>query len=238
VTSSSILALAGVSKDYHGLRPLRVKELIVHSGERVAIVGLDHVMAEVFVNLATGAALPDVGDIQVFGRSTSTIVNGDEWLTIVDRFGLVSDRVVLLNSLSVLQNLAVPFTLEIDPPSDEALVRAIALASEVGLPESDWAKPVAALPAPSSTRVRLGRALALDPAIVLLEHPTVGVARIHADTLGDTIKRISTKRRAAVLALTADRTFASAIADRVLTLDPATGRLTDRRRRWFSSERG
>jgi len=39
-----------------------------------------------------------------------------DWLAAVDRFGIVSERAVLLDVLSVVQNLAVPFTLEIEPP--------------------------------------------------------------------------------------------------------------------------
>jgi len=49
-----VLELAGISRDYHGLRPLRIAELVVAAGERVAILGLDAPAAEVFVNLATG----------------------------------------------------------------------------------------------------------------------------------------------------------------------------------------
>ena len=60
-----------MSKDYRGLRPLRIQELRVAAAEHVALVGLDQPMAEVFVNLVTGASLPDHGDVRVFGRSTS-----------------------------------------------------------------------------------------------------------------------------------------------------------------------
>jgi hypothetical protein len=68
-------------------------------------VGLDQVAAEVFTNLVTGAILPETGDIRVFGRPTSAIADSDDWLATVDRFGIVSERAVLLDQLSVLQNL-------------------------------------------------------------------------------------------------------------------------------------
>ena len=60
-----------MSKEYGGLRPLRIAELRVAAGERVAILGFDQPSAEVFVNLATGATLPDAGEVSVFGRATS-----------------------------------------------------------------------------------------------------------------------------------------------------------------------
>lgn len=235
--TTPVIELTGVSTDYRGLRPLRIHELRVYDRERVAIVGLDQPMAEVFVNLATGAALPDSGDVKVFGRPTSAIGDSAEWLALVDRFGIVTNRAVLLDSLSVLQNLAVPFTLEIEPPPDNVAARAADLAREVGLPESECMKPVAALNALARARVRLGRALALDPSVVLLEHPTADVDPSDAAALGNLIRSVAGSRRAAVLAVTIDQTFATAVAERVLILDAATGRLSEPRRRWFGFER-
>jgi hypothetical protein len=65
--------------------------------------------------MATGASLPDRGDVRLFGRSTSAIADSADWLSVVDRFGIVSSRAVLLDALTVVQNLAMPFTLEVDP---------------------------------------------------------------------------------------------------------------------------
>lgn len=229
-----VIELVGVSKDYHGLRPLRIQQLTVSPGQKVALIGLDQPMAEVFVNLVTGAALPDLGDVRVFGQSTAAIADSAEWLTVVDRFGIVTERAVLLDGLTVLQNLAVPFTLDIDPLPDDVCQRVAELAQEVGLPPSEWQKPVAALDTGSRARVRLARALALDPAVLLLEHATAVVDPEHVGPLGEQIRSVAGRRGVAVVALTADREFASAVADRVLTLDAANGRLTGRRgSRWF-----
>ena len=108
-----VVELSGVSKDYHGLRPLRIETLALAPGEPAALLGLDEPMAETFVNLVTGATLPDRGEVNVFGRPTSSIDDSADWLGVVDRFGIVSARAVLLDALSVIQNLSVPFTLEL-----------------------------------------------------------------------------------------------------------------------------
>ena len=42
-------------------------------------------------------------------------------------------RLVLLDSLTVLQNLAMPFTLDIEPVAPDMAARATALAADVGL---------------------------------------------------------------------------------------------------------
>ena len=231
--TAAVLEFAGASKAYGGLRPLRIAELRVQAGDTVALLGFDQPTAEVFVNLATGATLPEAGDVSVFGLPTRAIEDSADWLATVDRFGIVSERAVLLDALTVIQNLAMPFTLEIEPPPDQVRARAEVLAREVGLPDSSWNQPVAALDAAGWLRVRLGRAIALDPAILLLEHASARLPREEVALLGARLRAVAEGRHIALVALTADEAFARAVARRVLTLEPATGRLKEPRRGWF-----
>jgi len=235
--SRPVLELSGVVKDYRALRPLRIEHLAVQPGEQVAVVGVDQPAAEVLVNLVTGAVLPDRGEVVAFGRATADIGSGDEWLVTVDRFGIVSERAVLLEALSVVQNVAVPFTLEIEPPTPEIRARAERLAAEVGLPAEVADRPVGELGPEMRARVRLARGLALDPGVLLFEHPTVGLSRSDVHLLARQIRDVGRRRRVASLILTADLAFATAAATRALTLDPASGRLTDAGRRWWFSRR-
>jgi ABC-type transporter Mla maintaining outer membrane lipid asymmetry ATPase subunit MlaF len=229
-----VLEITGVSKAFGGLRPLRMQQLAVAPAEQVAIVGFDQPSAEVFVNLVTGASVPDAGRVSLFGRPTTAITDSADWLAVVDRFGIVSARAVLLDQLTVVQNLAMPFTLEIEPPADDIRERAERLAGEVGLPEAAWPRPVGELDAADRARIRLARSLALDPAVLLLEHASAGLEREAANAFGASVRAIAERRGIATVVVTADEAFASAAASRVLTWEPATGRLTDRRRRgWF-----
>jgi ABC-type sulfate/molybdate transport systems ATPase subunit len=234
---TAILDLHGVSKNYSGLRPFRIERLTVAVGERVALLGLDQASAEVFTNLVTGATLPDAGRVQVFGRPTSAIADSADWLATVDRFGIVSERAVLLESLTVIQNLAMPFSLEIEPPSDEVRAQAEALAAEVGLPEDSWTRPVAELDAARHARVRLGRALALNPAVLVLEHVSAALDAAAAALLAAELRATAARRGVALVAATADEAFARALARRVLRWEPATGKLTEQRGwfRWYEN---
>jgi polar amino acid transport system ATP-binding protein len=223
--SDPVLELTDVSKDYHGLRPLRIARLSVDAAEQVALLGFDQMTAELFINLVTGASLPDRGSIRLFGRATADIASSDDWLTLVDRIGIVSRRAVMLESMTVVQNLAMPYTLDIEPPSPEIRGRAIALAAEIGLPDSSLDRPIAELRPLDAMLVRIARALALDPSLVLFEHPTAVVARDDIADLAARCRAVASKRNIATVILTADREFAAAAASRVLTLEPATGRL-------------
>ena len=117
--SNVVLELSAISKTYGGLRPLRLRSLAVTPGSVVALAGFDQMTAEVFVNLVTGATLPEEGTVRVFGRATSEIADSADWLATVDRFGIVSERVVLLEQFTPLQNIAMSLTLDVEPLPDD-----------------------------------------------------------------------------------------------------------------------
>jgi ABC-type transporter Mla maintaining outer membrane lipid asymmetry ATPase subunit MlaF len=227
--------IEGVTKAYGGLRPFRMASLVVPRGERVALSGLDAAAAEIFTNLLTGATLPEEGTVTVLGQPTSAIADERAWLASLDRFGIVSARAVLLGGSTVAQNLAMPFTLSIDPVPPEVAARVEALAAEVGLPADALSGVVGSAPPEIQARVHLARALALEPALLVLEHPTALAPAGAAPALAADIVRLAGPRSLTVIVMTEDAGFASAVADRRLALDPATGALKDAgvRRRWW-----
>ena len=230
-----VLAMQDVSKAYGALRPLRIAMLTIHEAERVAIGGLDAGAAELLVNLITGASLPDAGAIRVFGRRTSEIADGEEWLASLERFGIVSPRAVLLDASTLLQNLAMPFTLEIDPVTAEVTARVRDLAARCGIDEARWLTvPAGELPADVRVRAHLARALALGPRFLIVEHPTAEVPPAARHALAADLVRASAEAGATLLILTNDDEFGSAVAPRHLRLDGATGLLKAIRRGWFT----
>jgi ABC-type transporter Mla maintaining outer membrane lipid asymmetry ATPase subunit MlaF len=230
-----VIDVRGVKKQYGGLRPLRLAALSVDAGERVAVGGLDAPSAEVLVNLLTGATLPDEGEIRLFGRPTSSIAGADDWLTTLDRIGMLSPRAMLVDELTVAQGIAMAFTLSLDPIPDAVAGDVERLGREAGLTAADLGSRIADAAPIAKARCRLARALATSPAILVLEHANA-LLPDGAVAFGREIADVATNRGMAVLALTADESFASAVADRVLALDAATGSLKDlgRWRRWFS----
>lgn len=235
VPQDPVVDIAGLVKHYGGLRPLRLASLVMNEGERVALSGMDGAAAELFVNLMTGSSLPDEGTIRVFGRSTADIANGDEWLASLDRFGILSDRAVLLEGATLADNLALPFTLDIDPMSDETRARVSALAAECGIDARWLDRAVAEAPAAVRARAHLARAVALSPSLLLAEHPTAIVPEEDRRALAEDFARLTRERGLTTLVVTADAAFAQAVAERVLTLEPATGKLIAAKKpgRWW-----
>jgi ABC-type transporter Mla maintaining outer membrane lipid asymmetry ATPase subunit MlaF len=231
--ATPVLEIAGITKGYSGLRPLRVRALTVGVGERVAVSGIDAAATELLVNLITGAGLPDAGEIRILGRPTSDVTNGEEWLASLDRFGIVSERAVLLEGATLAQNLAVPFTLAIDPIPPDVLSRIAVLARDCGIAEGDLARVSGDLPPAVRMRAHLARAVALDPLLLLVEHPTAAVPAPEHAALAADIARVSDARRIAALVVTMDHAFAHAAAHRTLALQGATGELKPVKRGWF-----
>ena len=233
MTAEPVLEIRGVRKQYQALRPLRLNELTLAPGERVALSGLDAGAAEVFVNLVTGASLPDEGEVRILGRSTASIADGDAWLASLDRFGIVTPRAVLLDAATLRQNLAMPLTLSIDPLSDETARRAAALGGEVGIAEEWLDKPIAGLPPAITARAHLARAVALEPVLLILEHPTAALEPSDGRPFGETVSRVASARHLAAIIVSEDADFTAAAAERRYTLHPASGDLRPRRRSFF-----
>jgi predicted ABC-type transport system involved in lysophospholipase L1 biosynthesis ATPase subunit len=235
MTDDVLIHVAGVVKHYNALRPLRLRDWRVARGHTVALHGFDKAAAEVVVNLLTGTALPDEGTVRVFGRATTDIADTDDWLTSLRRFALLSERTVLVEQLTVEQNLAIPHTLAVDPMPDDVRDQVRAVGDELGLPAALMAAPARALSALDLALVRLGRVLGLEPELLLAEHPTVGFAQGEDQAFARVVADAVERRRMAAVYITADQEFAKVVGKEVLTLRPATGELTSSSgwRRWF-----
>jgi predicted ABC-type transport system involved in lysophospholipase L1 biosynthesis ATPase subunit len=236
LTPTPAIVLRDVTKDYRGLRPLRVRELVVDAGSVVALTGLDQAMAEVLTKLITGASVPDTGEVTVLGTRTTAIADGDQWLQGLDRFGLLTDRALFVEQFTVEQTLAMPYTLDFEGLSSDLRDRVRQLAEEVGLDASVLPVPVLSLPAAAQVRVRFARAIALRPSILLAEHPTASLSSVDTSAFAADFSRVATSRALTAVVCSEDQMFAKRVATRMLTLQPATGLFAASSgwRRWFS----
>ena len=231
--TTPLIEIRGLVKHYGGLRPLRVDRLSLLPDEIVVIEGPDEAAAAVLVDLVMGTTLPDEGDVVVAGQVTAAIAGHEAWLAFLEQFGIVNSRVVLLDALSVRQNLALPFTLDLDPVPEAVTARVRELAPAVGLPAGVLDQRLADVSPLDRWRVKLGRALAHDPHVLLIEHPTLGLGPADAEPCARAIRNAAAGRGLAVLAVSSDPRLASKAATRRLDWHAASGRLT-RRRSWPS----
>ncbi len=232
VTPGPIIHITGLRKQFGGLRPLRINALSVAAGDRITLKGLDAEAAEMLMLLITGASLPDEGAVAIAGRDTREIQTDTEWLTSLDVFGMVTTRAALMDSVALEANMALPFTLSIDPMPPEVRQAVDSLAAEVGLPARLLPEPVQKLGDADRARVHLARALALNPQVLLLEHPTSRLKPDEAASFGRLLAAIGERRSVAWLAISEDEAFANEAGGRRCRLMPGSGEVTEARRGW------
>ena len=177
------------------------------------------------MHLVTGATLPDAGEIDLFGTNTRAVTDGDAWLASLEGMALVSARAVLIEMFTALQNIAMPFTLDVEPVDARYLPQVGALAREVGLDPGVFDVPVGKLGA------RCRHAHAPGPragagAEAARRRASVGhAAPRHRGGLRAGPRPVARARGLGLVTLTADETFAKALGGTRLVLSAATGEL-------------
>jgi predicted ABC-type transport system involved in lysophospholipase L1 biosynthesis ATPase subunit len=221
----ALLEINGLTKNHQSLRPLRLSRLSVHEGDVLSIGGIDAAAAEALVHLITGATLPDAGDVTLFGQNTRDITDTIAWLTSLDRIGMITARGVLVEMFSVLQNIAMSYTLEVDPIDPNVVPQAGALARDVGIDAALFDVPVGKTAPEIQVRVHLARALALGPKMLVAEHPSAALARETVAAFGADLARVVRARGLSLVTITADAALAKAIGGQRLELVAASGEL-------------
>jgi ABC-type transporter Mla maintaining outer membrane lipid asymmetry ATPase subunit MlaF len=222
---NSLLEIRGLTKEHGALRPLRIRELTVAPSTIMSVAGIDAVAAEVFVHLVTGATLPEQGDVTLFGQNTRAIQDSEAWLKSLDGIGMITSRGILIEMFSVLQNIAMSYTLDVDPIDPRVVPQAGAVAREVGIPQDIFDLPAGQVGPEMKMRVHLARALALEPKLLIGEHPSAGLARDTVAGFGADLARVAQARGLGLLVITADEALAKSIGGQRLELVPASGEL-------------
>jgi predicted ABC-type transport system involved in lysophospholipase L1 biosynthesis ATPase subunit len=221
----TLLEVSQLKKEHKGLRPLRIASLAVNPGDVLSIGGIDAPAAEALVHLITGATLPDEGDVTLFGQNTRAITDTNAWLKLLDGIGMITARGILIEAFSVLQNIAMSYTLDVDPIDPRVVPQAGSLARDVGIDAAVFDVPAGKLAPEVQIRVHLARALALGPKLLIAEHPSAALERPAAAAFGADLARVAQVRGLALIAITADEALARAIGGQRLELVAASGEL-------------
>jgi NitT/TauT family transport system ATP-binding protein len=217
-TTPAAIRLMDVSFAYHASgapRPaLAGITLAVRPGEFLALVGVNGSGKSTLLRLIDGLLTPDAGSVEIDGEA---IIRPDP------RIGLVFQEPRLLPWRSTLDNVAFPLELA-GWARGSREDRAREMLELVGLHDVDDARPHH-LSGGMRQRASLARALALAPAVLLLDEPFSALDALTRERLNVQLQQIWTATGTTVVLVTHDVAEAVFLADRVAVLAGRPGRI-------------
>ncbi len=200
------------------LGPLDLRvALAVEPGEVVAVLGPNGAGKTTLMRCLSGLLPIDEGRIEIGG----TVVDdpaADVFVTPEHRsVGVVFQDHLLFANLSALENVAFGLRAR-GVPRAEARARAAEWLERLGLADHAGHRP-GALSGGQAQRVALGRALAIDPVLLLLDEPLAALdAGTRVEVRRDLRRQLSRPGTATVV-ITHDPVDAHALADRVIVVE-------------------
>jgi len=166
--------MRGVRKTFEAenapVRALRGVDLSVQRGEFAALMGPSGCGKSTLLNLVAGLDIPDEGEISVAGEAV-TGRSEDELARMRRRhIGLVFQFFNLLESMTVLENVALPAVIA-GRRRKMAETRAADLLDLLGISDKAGAVP-GVLSGGQRQRLAIARALANEPTLLLADEPT------------------------------------------------------------------
>jgi phospholipid/cholesterol/gamma-HCH transport system ATP-binding protein len=171
----------------------------------------------VLLKLIVGLQLPDSGSIFLDGQDISELDRG-ELNRVRRKIGFLFQQAALYDSLTVEQNVEFPLKQHTQLTSSERKSRVRELLASVGMKHGIDKLP-AQLSGGMQKRVGLARALALDPAILLLDEPTAGLDPITSVEIGELIRDLQQRRTVTSLVVTHDVLGAKTFSNRMVLMD-------------------
>ena len=189
----------------------------VRRGEVIGFIGGSGSGKSVLLREIIGLVRPTAGRVQLLGTDVWNC-HPEELKAVRRRFGVLFQDGALFSSLTVAENVAVPFRENTALPMD--LIGALAgfKLALVGLPGDAALKSPAQLSGGMRKRVALARALALEPEILFLDEPTSGLDPVGAREFNRLVRVLAESLGLTVFIVTHDLELLHSITDRVIAI--------------------
>lgn len=215
------LEAKGVKKDFARggnsgsvLEAVKPLDFSLESGELVEITGRSGSGKSTLLSMMAGMLVPTGGSICIDDTDIYSMKEEERSRLRNDRIGLIPQGHTALRSLTVLENVMLPFVLyhRETPPED----RAKELLQKVGLFGMKDERPNA-LSGGELRRMAVARALLMKPEVLLADEPTAGLDDENVELVMELL-RSAADEGASVLLVTHENE-ARKYADRVLAMD-------------------
>jgi branched-chain amino acid transport system ATP-binding protein len=229
VTATTMLEVRDVSKSFGGVQAVSHVSLDVRPGEILSVIGPNGAGKTSLLNMISGFYHPDSGSIVLEGRDVTNLAPSRVAALGVAR---TFQNIALFRGMTVLDNLMLGRHVRMRTGVLGAFVYwGLAQKEEVAhrqrvediidfLKIQDLRKrPTGSLAYGLQKRVELGRALALDPRLLLLDEPMGGMNQEEKEDMARFVLDVNEEWGATIILIEHDMGVVMDISDRVAVLD-------------------
>jgi phospholipid/cholesterol/gamma-HCH transport system ATP-binding protein len=204
-----------VTKTFGELRVLDDVSFDVPEGIGFIILGRSGTGKSVALRHIIGLLRPDQGRVFVRGREISAL-SGEALSEVRREIGFLFQNAALFDSISVGENVAFPMRRHTRMSDRQIRDRAMAKLESVGLGR-DYEKMPGDLSGGMRKRAGLARAMALDPAILLVDEPSAGLDPVTSEEIDQLLITLR-EQGTTLIVVTHNIPSARALGDRLVML--------------------
>lgn len=189
----------------------------VRRGEILVILGRSGSGKSTLLKHLIGLYQPQSGEVWIQGKNLVT-TTGEERRHLLRSFGVLYQSGALFGSMTVLENVRLPLDQFTDLPKTAQNMVAYSRLKLVGLAGTADSLP-AELSGGMQKRAALARAMALDPPLLFLDEPSVGLDPVTSAGLDELILQLSHSFGITFVIVTHEMESIFAVATRAIMLD-------------------
>lgn len=208
-----MITLHGISKNYGGETALHPTDLLIEMGRMTALIGPSGCGKSTLLRLIIGLIEPTAGTAQIDGETVSS----QNVQAIRRKVGYVIQDGGLFPHLTAAQNVLL-LARYLKLPEPHLQTRIAELCELTRFPADGLNRYPSELSGGQRQRVSLMRALALDPAVLLLDEPLGALDPLVRAALQTDLKSIFQKLRKTVVFVTHDMAEAGYLADTIVLM--------------------
>lgn len=195
---------------------LRGVDLVVEPGEVFFVIGQSGAGKSVLVKHLIGLIEPDQGEIYLDDLEVTSL-SEKELYPVRKRCAMVFQNSTLFDSMTLLENVALPIRKHKNMNAKEASKEALEKLKLVGMAEYADRYP-ADFGDGMRKKVAIARALTLDPEYVIFDEPTTGIDPISAAMVDKLIRHLADHHGVTSIVISHDLRSIFGIADRIAML--------------------
>ncbi|HNS96678.1 MAG TPA: ATP-binding cassette domain-containing protein [Polyangiaceae bacterium] len=181
------LVVRNVIKRFGDVVVLDDVSMVIRRGQTAVIIGGSGAGKTTLLRILIGLEKPSSGSVFIDGEDIVPL-GGLAMNRVRKKFGMVFQYSALLDSLSVMDNVAFPLVEHTRMKKAAIRERVLSTLESLGLQTSDAQKSPAELSGGMRKRVALARALMLEPEILIYDEPTSGLDPITSRMVDDLIE--------------------------------------------------